>query len=101
MTRCDYDVGEAMDSSVHVWVQRDEAEAGYVAAKKAFADDVEPVKGFGTRAFYVAGGFNVLYVLRRDTLLYVQYSTPSADDAATKATVGELMKIVVPRVRTA
>jgi hypothetical protein len=98
VTRCDYDVGDTMDASVHVWVQRDGAE-GFSLAKRAFAADVEPVEGFGKRAFYVAGGFDVLYVLRKGTLVYVQHSTPvTGDDAVTEATVWQLMKIVLTRL---
>jgi len=99
VTRCDFDVGTADDASVHVWVQRDEdADDGFAAAKEVFAGEVEPVPGLGKRAFYVGDGFNVFYVLRAGTLAYVQYTTPSDDDAVTRATVEDLAKIVLARI---
>ena len=99
VTRCDFDVGTAADSSVHVWVQDgDDAAAGFRAADRVFAADAEDVEGFGKRAFYVGEGFNVLYVLRRGTLVYVQHPTPSDDAAATKAAVEELTGIVLGRI---
>ena len=50
MTRCDFDVGTAADSSVHVWVQDgDEAVAG-ARGEEVFTNDAEDAQGFGRRA---------------------------------------------------
>lgn len=75
------------------------AKSGFRVAKKTFKDQLEPVTGFGKNAFYAGGGLNALYVLKGDTLLYVQYVAMGADDPATiKANVEAMTKIALPRI---
>jgi hypothetical protein len=64
-----------------------------------FKSDVEKVSGFGKKAFYVGGGLNTLYVLKGDTLVYVQYVALDLDDQAVfKDAVTQMMKIVLQRI---
>jgi hypothetical protein len=88
--------------NVSVFVQPDDtttARIGFKTAKKAFKDQIEPVTGFGRNAFYAGGGLNALYVLKGDTLLYVQYVAMGADDPATiKANVEAMTRIALPRI---
>ena len=95
---CGYDVLGGVGRSVNVWVQRDGGDFAYKTAKTTFKDDVEKVSGFGKKSFYVGGGLNTLYVLKGDTLVYVQYVALDVDDAAAiKDAVTRLTKIVVKR----
>ena len=76
-----------------------EAKIGYRTAKKAFKDQIEPVSGFGKNAFYAGGGLNTLYVLKGDTLLYVQYVALAEGEApGIKAAVEAMTKIALARV---
>jgi hypothetical protein len=88
--------------SVNIWVQPNDgtiAKIGFTTAKKAFADKVEPVSGFGKNAFFVGGGLNTLYVLKGDTLLYVQYVAFGDPDAAgIKTKIEQLTKAALARV---
>ena len=96
---CGYKLAAA-GGSVNLWVQKgSSASAGFDAAKRAFAADVEAITGFGKKAFYVSGGLNTLYVLKGGTLIYVQIvRLPDPDPATTKTQVTALAKIVVARV---
>jgi hypothetical protein len=86
--------------TVNLWVQQGTAgKAGFDNAKATFKADAENVSGIAKKAFYVSGGLNTLYLLKRDTLVYVQYvALDVEDDAAIKQAVTDLAKIVVKRV---
>jgi hypothetical protein len=98
---CGYTLADQTVRTVSVFVQPGSAttaKLGFTTAKKAFKDQLEPVTGFGKNAFYAGGGLNTLYVLKGDTLLYVQYVAIGADPATIKANVEAMTKIAVPRV---
>jgi hypothetical protein len=86
--------------SVNLWVQKGSlASTGFDQAKRAFSHDVEAITGFGSKAFYVTGGLNTLYVLKSGTLIYVQVVRfPDTDPATTKTQVTALAKIVLGRI---
>jgi hypothetical protein len=96
---CGYKV--TVGQSVNLWVQGGAGgAAGFSTAKEAFAADVEPVTGLGSKAFYVGNNLNTAYVLKGSTLIYVQYvAFGEGPDAATvKDDVTRLTKIVRRRV---
>jgi hypothetical protein len=95
---CGYKVTD--DQTVNLWVQSGAGgTAGFSAAKQTFAADIEPVTGLGSKAFYVGNNLNTVYLLKGDTLVYVQYVTFGGPDAATvKDAVTKLAKTVRGRV---
>lgn len=97
---CGYTVVGALGRSVNLWVDEGSAAtAGFSTAKQVFGKDVEKVSGFGKKAFYVGGGLNTLYVLKGDSLVYVQYVALDLDDQDVfKDAVSQMMKIVLQRI---
>lgn len=101
---CGYSLDDPSSAvrTVSVYVQSGDSQVtkiGYRTAKAAFKDQIEPVSGFGKNAFYAGGGLNTLYVLKGDTLLYVQYVALGDTDAAgVKDDVVAMTKIALPRV---
>jgi len=99
---CGYSLDDTTTRNVSVLVQHGDRQVnqiGYRTAKAAFKNQVEPVSGFGKNAFYAGGGLNTLYVLKGDTLLYVQFVALGDTDAAgIKDKVVAMTKIAVARV---
>ncbi len=98
---CAYTLADPTVRNVSVFVlpgSATTAKVSYATAKRAFKDQLEPVVGFGKSSFYAGGDLNTLYVLRGDTLLYVQYVAIGADPATIKANVEAMTKIALRRV---
>lgn len=97
---CGYAATDDPSVSVNLWVQRDsQVAAGFKAAKKAFAADVESATELGKKAIYVGGGINTAYVLQGKTLVYVQYVSLGSDDTVgIRDAVVEMTKVVLDRL---
>lgn len=97
---CGYKVVGETGQAVNLWVEEGSSAAfSFKQAKQVFEENVEKVSGFGKKAFYVSGGLNTLYVLRGDTLAYVQYLWFGAvDDDEVQAAAADMMKAVLERV---
>jgi hypothetical protein len=88
-----------LPSSVNVWVQSGDASAiGFSTAKTAFKANIESTHSLGSKSFYVGGGINTAYVLKGNTLVYVQYVNLQGDAAKIKTAVIKLTKLVLHRV---
>jgi hypothetical protein len=82
--------------SVNVWV---DAQSGgrtaFSIAKDTFKADIEPSPELGKKSFYVGNGLNTAYVLRGDTLIYLQYIDFNGDPTDIKSKVLDLMKVAL------
>lgn len=88
-----------LPSSVNVWVQSDSvASIGFSTAKTAFKANIEVTHALGGKSFYVGGGINTAYVLKGNTLVYVQYVNLGGDAAKIKTAVIKLTKLVLHRI---
>lgn len=87
-----------LPQAVNVWVQSGGASSiGFSTAKTAFKANLEATHSLGGKSFYVSGGINTAYVLKGNTLVYVQYVNLNGDPAKIKAAVIKLTKLVVRR----
>ena len=88
-----------LPAAVNVWVQSDSAASiGFSTAKTAFKANIESTRSLGRKSFYVGGGLNTAYVLKGNTLVYVQYVNLGGDPAVIKTAVVKLTKLVLHRV---